>query len=73
MQVVNGLLIFLLGSFLALPLPIPLTNLAVGWSIFLVTLGLLEDDGVFVLVGYLVFLLTLMFFILILFSIRIVL
>src|SRR5207245_1066199 len=33
----NGLLIFLLGIFLALPLPIPLTNLAASWSIFLIS------------------------------------
>ena len=70
MQILNGLLIFLLGIFLALPLPIPLTNLAAGWSIFLVSLGLLEDDGIFVLIGYLASLFSLIFFILILFLIR---
>lgn len=72
LQIPNGLLLFLLGIFLALPLPIPLTNFAAGLSIFLVSLGLLEDDGFFVLIGYLASLLTLMFFILILFSMRIV-
>lgn len=63
MKVVNGLLIFLLGILLALPLPIPLTNLAAGWSILLVSLGLLGNDGLFVLLGYLVSLFTLLFFI----------
>lgn len=72
MKVVNGLLIVLLGVFLALPLPIPLTNLAAGWSIFLVSLGLLESDGICVIIGYLVSLLTITFFILMLFSIKLV-
>lgn len=67
MQIVNAVLIFLLGIFLALPLPIPLTNLAAGWSIFLVSLGLLENDGIFVLIGYLAFLVSLIFLILIIF------
>ena len=60
----NGLIIFILGIFLALPLPIPLSNLIAAWSIFLVALGMLEDDGVIVLIGYLLFLLTVMFFLL---------
>lgn len=72
MKIINGLLIFFLGLFLAFPLPVPLTNLAAGWSIFLVSLGLLESDGIFVIAGYLVSLITIAFFILILFSIRIV-
>ncbi len=72
MKILNGLLIFLLGLSLALPLPIPLTNLAASWSIFLVSLGLLEDDGIFVLVGYLTSFITLVFFILILFSLKLI-
>lgn len=72
MKMVNGLVIVLLGIFLALPLPIPLTNLAAGWSIFLVSLGLLENDGVFVMIGYFALLLTIIFFIFILFSIKLV-
>lgn len=71
MKIFNGLLIFLLGLFLALPLPIPLTNLVAGWSIFLLNLGLLESDGFFVIIGYLSSLITIIFFILIVFSIRI--
>lgn len=63
LQIVNGLLISLLGILLALPLPIPLSNLAAAWSIFFIALGLLEDNGVFVLIGYLTSLLTLAFFI----------
>lgn len=64
MKKMNGLIIFILGIFLAFPLPIFLSNLTAAWSIFLVSLGMLEDDGVFVLIGYLVFLLTVAFFLL---------
>lgn len=70
MKIFNGLLIFLLGIFLALPLPIPLSNLVAGWSILLISLGLLENDGVFVILGYLVSLATIIFFIYLLLSIR---
>ncbi|MBS0620898.1 MAG: exopolysaccharide biosynthesis protein [Verrucomicrobia bacterium] len=70
MKVFNGLLIFLLGILLALPLPIPLTNLSAGWSILLLSLGLLESDGVFVFIGYLFSTLTLLFFTLTIFSIK---
>lgn len=69
MQIMNGLLIFVMGILLALPIPIPLTNITAGWSIFLVSLGLLENDGACVLAGYLISLLTIIFFILILISI----
>lgn len=52
MEKFNGFLILILGFFLALPLPIPLTNLIAAWSIFFIALGILEDDGVFILIGY---------------------
>lgn len=51
-HLVHGLFIALLGFFLALPLPIPLTNLIAAWGIFFVSLGLLEDDGLMILIGY---------------------
>lgn len=70
MKVLNSLLIVILGIFLALPLPIPLTNLSAGWSIFLISLGLLESDGILVVIGYLLSLLNIVFFILILLSIK---
>lgn len=57
----NGLLIFLLGAFLALPLPIPFTNLFPAFPILFIGLGLLEDDGVFILIGYLLGMLFLLF------------
>ena len=49
----NGGLIFFLALILALPLPIPLTNLFSAIPIFFLSLGLLEDDGIILLLGYL--------------------
>lgn len=66
MKVMNGLMIALLGILLALPLPVPLSNLTAAWGIFLMALGALEDDGVFILIGYAISLLTLGFFLLML-------
>ncbi len=70
LHIINGLLISLLGIFLALPLPIPFSNLTSAWSIFLIGLGVLEDDGVFILIGYFVSLLTVAFFITMALSIK---
>jgi len=47
---------------LALPLLIPFTNMLPGWAILLLACGLLERDGLFVLVGYVVFAATLAYF-----------
>lgn len=58
-----GSLSFVLGLALALPLPIPLSNLAVGWSLLLTSIGLLYDDGLWVLIGYVFSLITILFFI----------
>lgn len=62
-QVANGLLISILGLILSLPLPIPFSNLIAAWSIFFIGLGLLEDNGVFVLIGYAISLFTFAIFI----------
>lgn len=70
MKKINGLMILALGFFLALPLPIPLSNLVAAWSIFLIGLGILEDDGLFVIMGYAVAFLALVALILILFQIK---
>lgn len=59
-RILNGLTIISLGLFLALPLPIPLTNIIPGWIIFLIALGLLEDDGLLILLGYIVLIITLL-------------
>lgn len=62
MERLNGLIIIVLGLFLALPLPVPLSNMSAAWSICLISIGMLEDDGVFILIGYLISLITLIFF-----------
>lgn len=59
---IHGLIICVLGIFLALPLPIPLSNLPAAWPILFLALGLLENDGLFILLGYLGFLFAVVFF-----------
>ena len=66
----NGLVIGLLGVLLALPLPIPLSNLLAAWSILLIAIGMLEDDGAFIVAGYIVTIITLVFFFYMLFSLK---
>lgn len=53
-RILNGLLISIMGLLLALPLPTPFSNLMAAWSILFIGLGLLKDDGVFILIGYFV-------------------
>lgn len=48
----NGILIFLLAFLLSLPLPIPFTNMLAALPIFCIGFGLLQDDGIALLVGY---------------------
>ena len=62
LQIVNALLIFILGICLAMPLPIPFSNMIVAWAIFFIALGSLESDGVLVIIGYIVSLLAFAFF-----------
>jgi hypothetical protein len=52
---INALLMLLAGLFLALPLPIPGTNLAPSWVILLICIGTLEEDGLLVVLGYAAF------------------
>jgi hypothetical protein len=52
LHVVHGLVLAVLGLFLALPLPIPLTNIIAAWSILIISIGLIEEDGVFIIIGY---------------------
>ncbi len=66
MEKLNGFMILMLGIVLALPLPIPLSNLLAAWAILFIAFGVLEDDGLFVLVGYFLSFLTLLFFLLVL-------
>lgn len=53
LRVVHGLTIAFLSLILALPLPIPFTNLLAASPILAFGLAMLEDDGVFIVVAYL--------------------
>jgi len=57
----NGFMIAICGFFLALPLP-PGTNFPPAVAIVLLATGSLEEDGVFLGLGYIAFLLNLVFF-----------
>jgi len=59
MEVINGIAIFLLAILLILP--IPLSNFIFGGCIILFSLGTTEKDGVFIIMGYIFFLLYLSF------------
>lgn len=61
-HIVNGLLIFILGILLALPIPAPFSNMLVAWALLFIGLGSLEDDGLFILMGYFVSLVTFAYF-----------
>lgn len=52
-HVFHGLTITALAFILALPLPIPLTNLLAAYPILAFGLGILEDDGLMIAIGYL--------------------
>lgn len=49
---VHGTIVIIQGFLLALPLPIPLTNIVASLPLLFLSIGLLEDDGVFVIIGY---------------------
>jgi len=51
-HILCGLAIVLSSAFLSLPLPIPFSNLIPALSIFLICLGLLEEDVVLILMGF---------------------
>lgn len=50
-----GMVLFLTGMFLALPLPVPGTNILPAFIIFLVGIGILERDGLLSTLGVLLF------------------
>lgn len=58
----HAAVMFLGACLLALPLPIPLTNTFPAWAIFLTAAGLLERDGVCVLAGYAMLLVSFAYF-----------
>lgn len=50
-QIICGMAIIFSAAFLSLPLPIPLSNFIPALSIFLICVGLLEDDLMLVILG----------------------
>jgi hypothetical protein len=56
--------ILVAAAILLLPLPIPFSNLLPAWAIFLVACGLLERDGLFIVLGYAAFAIGAAYFIL---------
>ncbi|MDP1879414.1 MAG: exopolysaccharide biosynthesis protein [Parachlamydiaceae bacterium] len=53
LHILHGLTITFLAIFLSLPLPIPFTNLLAAFPLLAFGLGLLEDDGLMIIIGYL--------------------
>jgi hypothetical protein len=51
-HILCGFAIVLSAGFLSLPLPIPFSNLIPAMSIFLICIGLLEEDVVLILIGF---------------------
>jgi hypothetical protein len=51
-HIISGISIILSSAFLSLPLPIPFSNLIPAMSIFLICIGLLEEDIVLILMGH---------------------
>jgi Uncharacterized ABC-type transport system, permease components len=66
---IHGVLVCILGILLALPLPVPFSNLVTAWPIMLIALGTLEDDGLCLLIGYILTLVAFAFFGVVAFSI----
>lgn len=58
----HGILIAFLSILLALPLPIPFSNMLAAVPILLLALALLEDDGFFLIAGYLAAIPCILFF-----------
>lgn len=59
----HAALMLLAALALLLPLPIPFTNSFPAWTILLLAAGLLERDGVAVLLGYVVFIAGVLYFV----------
>lgn len=53
LHIAHGLTIMIMAIFLSLPLPIPLTNLLAAFPLLAFGLGLLEDDGLMIIIAYL--------------------
>lgn len=63
LHIVHGLIITFLAIVLALPLPIPLTNVMAAYPLLAFGLGILEDDGVMIAIAYILAVFCFSFFI----------
>lgn len=52
MRKINGCLIGLIGIFIAISLPIPLSSYIASAAVLFLGIGLLNDDGIWVFIGY---------------------
>jgi hypothetical protein len=52
MRIANGILIALVGIFLAISPPIPLICYIASFALFFLGIGFLDDDGLMVLISY---------------------
>lgn len=64
LHILHGITIAVLAILLALPLPIPLTNILSALPIVLFGLGMLEDDGLMIIIAYILSFICFAFFIL---------
>lgn len=59
----NGVMLFLAGFLLILPLPVlPLSNFLPGWAVLLLAAGILQRDGYFILAAYILIVITFIYF-----------
>jgi hypothetical protein len=62
MNVINGILLVFSAFLLMLPLPIPLTDTLPAYCIFLLSAGILESDGYFIMISYALIIVTALYF-----------
>jgi hypothetical protein len=59
---INGILLICTAFLLMLPLPVPLTDTLPAYSIFLMSAGILERDGYFIIISYALIVVTSVYF-----------
>ncbi|MEN4006788.1 MAG: exopolysaccharide biosynthesis protein [Methanobacteriaceae archaeon] len=62
MNVINGILLVFSAFLLMLPLPIPLTDSLPAYSIFLLSASVIESDGYFIMISYVLIIITALYF-----------
>lgn len=58
----NGIMMLTGAVLLMFPLPLPLANMLPAYGVLFLALGTLERDGIFILVGYLIVIVTIIYF-----------